>query len=251
MLVFATVLTLVTLLVCDSVGSDSFGAKRPDHEYCRQYTGDLCSHNAHSQIEMVRKVSIENCANLCKVVYQGQCQYYVYSRALRECRVFNSTSDMSNGARCDKIAGPDAPNITFCDTYDQPCKDFRASSCDYKGSILEDLPALADVETCQLACSYSSRCAYFVYDQKSNNCTLLNSRIMECDEFSGTPLVQRDKCAIPTCDNKDCPHGDMHATASLSISPSERTIWIVMTVAMVIGNNFIMVGNTRSKSRFR
>ena len=93
-------------------------------------------------------------------------------------------------------------------------KAFRNSNCDYDGDIIDDFRDIFDADTCQRACAFSTNCVYFIYDLTTHDCTLLDSRVMTCDEMYGTPSPDLSQCQIPTCKDSDCPHGnDNHSSA--------------------------------------
>lgn len=75
--------------------------------------------------------------------------------------------------------------------------------CEYNNTeTVGDFRDIANVGYCQMICLHSHSCYYFLYDKETKGCTLLNSREMFCNVFTGSPRPDgKTGCEVPTCKN--------------------------------------------------
>ena len=90
-------------------------------EFCRQFTGQLCKHKQDDLLESVTGLTLENCQKMCSQVYPGQCKYFSYNQRQSTCKLYQ-VEPVDFQSNCQKIGGPDYPNMTACESQDLPCK---------------------------------------------------------------------------------------------------------------------------------
>ena len=153
-------------------------------------------------IEEVGHVNdIQTCQKFCLDMYGDICDWFVYNRTTKDCRVFRGALNDSLSS-CNEVGYSIETDHSRCDVafdsrFGSGCLNFREDYCRFESSsLLENLEDIGSLGDCQLACSYISKCDFFLYDVSKRVCKLNTNafHFRKCDIVHGSPTPDFQSC---------------------------------------------------------
>ena len=70
------------LLIFSSIIITSIAASKSHNESysCADFTLDVCTFQSGGRIEVVKDIGEEGCQNYCAIIYENQCDFFIYDR---------------------------------------------------------------------------------------------------------------------------------------------------------------------------
>merc|ERR550517_2023962 len=162
---------------------------------CTDYLVDQCSHPSKDtpQVEVIHNVTMNNCQFFCNDIYGANCTFFIADQRQNICDIWTIKPE-DYEKDCVKHEGPVGKDkdLDKCKNNVKDCNAFREGYCMFEGNLLEHLNSIKDEETCQLACQHVPSCKYYIYDNKQNDCQLLDSDSRQCDLVKGIKGATKD-----------------------------------------------------------